>query len=79
MKYRAEFEKKFQCKIAPIGSLLSHNLQTILKYVRGKELRNVLLYIHMGELPEIETNFEVVDLKYKPTDGNFIALGEPVA
>jgi len=71
-KYEDEFEEKFQCKIAPEGSLLSQNLQTVLEYIRGKELRNVLIFFHRGELPEINTDFDIIEIEYEPTHGNFI-------
>ena len=66
------FYERFRAKIAPQGSLLSENLQTVLEYIRGKDLRDVLLFIHRGELPEIETDFEIIEIEYEPTHGHFL-------
>lgn len=70
--FHERFSRERDVKIAPQGSLLSFNLQTVLKNISGKELRNVLLFIHRGELPKIETNFEIIEIEYEPTHGNFL-------
>ncbi len=60
--------------IAPDGSLLAYNLQTVLKVIRGHyarkpEVKNVLLYLHQGAAagppPDAAGNgFELVRLDY---------------
>jgi len=69
-----EFREKFKINIAPEGSLLSQNLMTVLKWTRGRKLVNVLLFLHKGEIPKIETSFKVVTIKYKLADGEYIEL-----
>lgn len=75
-EYNARFRERFPGKYIPLSKdLLGHNPQTVLTSIRGRELKNVLLFFHRGELPEIVTTFEVVKIEYKPTRGNYIELG----
>lgn len=46
---------------------------TVLKHTCGKRLVDVLLFLHRKKPPKIETSFEVVKIKYKPTDGEYIS------
>ncbi len=66
--------KRMVKTIAPDGSLLAHNLQTVLQeitgyYVHKPEVKNVLLYLHQravaGQPPDAAGNgFELVRLDY---------------
>lgn len=76
----SKFRDLFPGKYIPLlkkggeSRILVQNLQTVLNFIRGKELKNVLLYFHRGEMPTIETEFEVVKIEYTPTHGNFVYL-----
>jgi hypothetical protein len=72
-KFRNIFEE-YSMRISPKGSLLSQNLRTVLEAIQGRELRNVLLFFHRGEPPQIETSFKVVKIRYTPKLGNYIEL-----
>ncbi|MCW3992059.1 MAG: hypothetical protein NWE79_05075, partial [Candidatus Bathyarchaeota archaeon] len=50
------------------------NLQTVLKIISGKELENVLLYLHMGKPIDIATDFKIVNIEYETTYGSYIEL-----
>lgn len=77
-EYNARFRERFPGKYIPLSKdLLGQNLQTVLTSIRGRELKNVLIFFHRGELPQIVTNFEVVKIEYEPTLGNFIELRAP--
>lgn len=55
-------------------TILTQNLQTILKEIRGKKLENVLIFFHRGRLPEIEKKFKIVKIEYETKLGNYIEL-----
>lgn len=55
-------------------TILGKNLQTVLKIISGKELENVLLYLHMGKPIDIATDFKIVNIEYETTNGNYIEL-----
>jgi len=73
-KYAAQFTARFGKSIAPEGSLLSRNLMTVLNKTRGKELVDVLLFLHTRELPAIETDFRIVTVRYEPAEGEYVEL-----
>jgi hypothetical protein len=73
-KHDEEFRKKFYKNIAPVNSLLSKNLMTVLKQTQDKELIDVLLFFHTKKPPKIETSFKEVTLKYKLADGEYTEL-----
>jgi hypothetical protein len=73
-KHAQEFKEKFGKNIASEGSLLSKNLMTVLKEMRGRKLVDVLLFLHRREPPKIQTTFRVVTIKYEPTDREYIEL-----
>jgi hypothetical protein len=86
-KNNPAFKKKFtyfvkekgkrvkKSKYIPSSSdLLGQNLQTILEYIRRRDLRDILIFFHRGEMPEVETDFDVVQIKYEPKFGNYIEL-----
>lgn len=66
------FKNKFKRPIAPEGSLLCENLVTVLKIMQGRELRNVLLFFHRGNVPQIDSDFKIVKVEYEPAEGNYI-------
>jgi len=73
-KHSREYKRNFEKNIAPLGSLLSQNLMTVLNRTRGRKLVDVLIFFHRGELPKIETSFKVVTIEYRLTDGEYIEL-----
>jgi len=75
-RHADEFKGKFNKSIAPKGSLLSQNLITILKSMRGRELKNVLLYFYRESIPQMDTHFEIVKIKYHPTYDNYVAINQ---
>ncbi|GAG55623.1 unnamed protein product, partial [marine sediment metagenome] len=42
--------------------------------LRGRRIENVLIFFHRGELPKIDTDFDVVKIEYEPNLGNYIKL-----
>jgi len=68
------FEQKFGKAIPPSQSLLGQNLRTILTAIRGRKLRNVLLYFYTHQLPKMVTDFEIVTIQYEPKLGNFVEI-----
>lgn len=73
-KHAEEFKEKFGKNISGEHSLLSQNLMTVLNKTRGRKLIDILLFLHRKEPPRIQTNFEVVKIKYEPADGEYIEL-----
>ena len=73
-KYEDAFFHRFMKSIAPTGSLLSQNLITVLSEMRGRAVKDVLLYFYVSELPKIETDFNIVRVRYRPTIGNYVEL-----
>jgi hypothetical protein len=74
-KNESEFRTRFEKKIPPEGSLLCENLQTVLSFLSGKKLRNILLFFHKGKIPEIKVdNFEILPIQYETFVGNYIVL-----
>jgi len=65
-KHAQEFKEKFRKNIAPESSLLSKNLMTVLREMRGRKLVDVLLFLHRREPPKIQTTFKVVTIRYEP-------------
>jgi predicted nucleic acid-binding Zn ribbon protein len=75
----AEFTQKhhhaIRGKRIPSGeSLLSQNLKTVLEEARRRKLVDILLFLHKNEPPKIQTTFQVVKIKYKPTKGEYIEM-----
>jgi len=68
------FEQKFDKTIPSSQSLLGQNLRTILTTIRGRKLRNVLLYFYTRQLPKMVTDFEIVRVQYEPKLGNFVEI-----
>jgi len=75
-KFREGFPGKYIPSSKDGGEvpLLAQNLQKVLNYIRGRELKDILIFFHRGEIPKIETDFEVVKIEYEPTHGNYIEL-----
>ena len=75
---RVQFSNTFEGKlIAPTGSLLSKNLQTILSLLHEvKQLEDVLLFLYKKKRPlfDIPERFKKVIIKYIPTYDNFMSF-----
>jgi len=55
-------------------TILGQNLQTVLKIISGKEIENVLLYLHRGKPIDIAPDFKIVKIEYETKLGNYIEL-----
>ena len=55
-------------------TILGQNLQTVLKIISGREIENVLLYLHRGKPIDIDTDFKIVKIEYETKLGNYIEL-----
>lgn len=64
---------KFGKNIPGEDKLLCQNLITVLSRTRGRNLVDVLLFLHRKkELPKIKTNFKVVKIEYELAEGEYI-------
>lgn len=76
----SSFREKFPGKHIPLSktggetTVLAQNLQTVLNFIKGRKLRNILIFFHRGELPKIETDFKIVEIEYETKLGNYIEL-----
>ena len=70
--------------LAPVGSLLASNLQTLLETIKSHfsslpEIRNILLYLHKGEssnpISRVSKDFDLVKIDYSQDSvDNFIRI-----
>lgn len=60
--------------IPSADTILGENLQTVLKTISGKDIKNVLLYLHRGKTVDIDTDFKIIKIEYETTYGNYIEL-----
>jgi len=73
-KNTLSFSEKFSRDIPSSNTMLSQNLQSVLNLMIGKEIENVLLYLHRGKPTGIDTDFKIIELEYETIYGNFIEL-----
>ncbi|MBA7612958.1 hypothetical protein ES703_20200 [subsurface metagenome] len=73
-KNNLSFSEEFSRDIPSSNTILSQNIQAVLNLMIGKEIENVLLYLHRGKPTGIDTDFKIVELEYETIYGNFIEL-----
>ena len=72
-----KFKEKFDGKYIPASpTILSQNLQTILKELEGREIEDVLLIFYKDEPADVEQEgFTTINIKYESTLGLYTKLG----